>query len=302
MAANNLITLTLKDSSSTVIEINTGDLISLVGSSSDADSIVTAVYKGQNQNLLVDETPTQVVALTNDLISLTLVSDSTVTFFANAARVRRVTVDGTGSDVFLDDNTSAWEILNVTQSQTAVKALVAAAAATDESSVPLGTAGTNVSQVQTGSDRDVTVVLTLNSVAYTIAGAAAEGVGALLYTFPSGAHVHTATFMNVALQGTGTVDADTPDVGVGSIIATGAVSVLSGTPTFEDYITGQTATDVNGTATVVTTVATAGALTGISINESGDVKTLHLNLADTWAGADTIAATGTVTLIFTKVN
>ncbi len=124
MAANNLITLTLKDSSSTVIELNTGDLISLVGSSSDTDSIVKAVYKGQNQNLLVDETPTAIAALTSDLIGLTLVEDATVTYFANAERVRRVTVDGSGSDVFLDDNTSAWGKVDVTESQSAVKALV----------------------------------------------------------------------------------------------------------------------------------------------------------------------------------
>jgi hypothetical protein len=164
----------------------------------------------------------------------------------------------------------------------------------------LGTAGSSAITVDHyGDGNDVKTELTISGLSYTIAGAAAEGVGALLFTFPAGAHLHEVTYMNVTLTGGGTVDADTPDVGIGSVIATGAVSVLSGTPTFEDYITGQTATDCSGTAITKTTVATAGALTGISVNESGDTKTVHLNLDDTWAGADTITAAGTVVLKWT---
>jgi hypothetical protein len=166
----------------------------------------------------------------------------------------------------------------------------------------LGTAGSSVTVQHYGDGRDITSVLTISGLSYTIAGAAAEAVGALIFTFPAGAHLHEVTYMNVTLQGGGTVDADTPDVGVGSVIATGAVAILSGTPTFEDYITGQTATDCSGTAITKTSVATAGALTGISVNEAAGTKTVHLNIADTWAGADTITAAGTVTLKWTIVS
>lgn len=299
--ANQLITLTLKDSGSTVIEINTGDIISFEGSASNTDSLLSVVTKNQKKSLLVDETPTQIAALSNNYIALTLLSDSNIQYHANAERVRRVYVEGTtDSKIQLDDETSAGEITLVDETQAAVKALVDAAASSEQSGSPLGTVGTNVTQVQTGSDRDVTVVLTLTNVSYTIAGAADEAVGALVYTFPAGAHVHTATYLNIALQGAGVVDADTPEVGIGSIIGSGAVAVLS--TTLEDYIVGQVATDCDGTATLKTSVATAGALTGISINEAGDVKTLHLNLADGWSGADTVLATGTITLMFTKVS
>lgn len=164
----------------------------------------------------------------------------------------------------------------------------------------IAASGTTV--VTNGCGRNFTTSITLATTTIGIAGAAAEGNGVLIGTFPAGVHTHSITYMDVTLQGTGTVDTDTPDVGIGSVIATGAVATLDGTPTFEDYITGQTATDCNGTATVAQLGATAGLMTGISLNAVGDVKALYLNVADTWAGADTITATGTVTLQWTVMD
>lgn len=166
----------------------------------------------------------------------------------------------------------------------------------------IGTPNTNVTAVEYGDGLNHTTELSFSAMAVPGPTAAAnEAHGYLLYTFPAGAHIHEVTYMSVALQGGGTVDADTPDVGIGSVIATGAVAVLGGTATFEDYITGQTAGDCAGTATVAMTAATAGYGTGISLNASGDTKTVHLNYADNWAGADTLAATGKVVLKWTKM-
>lgn len=169
------------------------------------------------------------------------------------------------------------------------------------SGASLGTADTGVTATHYGDGKDITTVLTFTSLSYTISGAANEAIGKLVFTFPAGAHVHNYTYMDVALQGGGTVDADTPDIGIGSVIATGSVAVLGGTAGFEDYITGQTASNCNGTATKKTSVATAGALTGISINEAAGVKAVHLNIADGWAGADTVTASGTIVLKWTKM-
>jgi len=165
-----------------------------------------------------------------------------------------------------------------------------------------GTTGTDVTAVHYSADgKHFVTKLTLTDVSYTIAGAANEAVGALIYTFPAGVHSHKVTNMNVALQGGGTVDADTPNIGIGSVIGTGAVATLGGTTTFKDYITGQLATDCSGTATVEMSFATAGYGEGISLNQAGDVKAVHLNIADLWAGADTVLATGTVTLEWTII-
>jgi len=72
---------------------------------------------------------------------------------------------------------------------------------------------------------------------------------------------------------------DTPDVGLGTVIGTGAVATLDGTGTFENIITGQTAV-ADGTAEVKTALPTANVP---FIIESGDARTIHFNVADAWA-------------------
>lgn len=168
--------------------------------------------------------------------------------------------------------------------------------------VAVGTPGTGVTAKHYGDGKDITTELTLTGVEFPIAGAANEAIGKLIYTFPNvaDAHLFTASVGYLTLQGGGTVNADTPDVGLGSVEATGAVALLSGTATFEDYATGQTWADCNGSAqSWGPLVATAGALTGISLNSPSDVKTLYLNIADGWAGADTVTVNGKIVLKWT---
>lgn len=169
--------------------------------------------------------------------------------------------------------------------------------------VGVGTAGTGVTAVHHGDGRNITTVLTMS--AGTVdppTAAAAEGHGHLMYTFPAGAHIHEITYVSMALQGGGTVDTDTPVIGVGNTIASGAISSLIGNPNFIDYITEVTSADCNGTATVTMTAATAGYGTGISLNVAANTKTVYFNYADTWAGSDTLTATGTVTLKWTIMS
>lgn len=125
-------------------------------------------------------------------------------------------------------------------------------------------------------------------------GAASLGFGTLIYTLPAGACIVRASKFNLALQGTGTVDADTPDVGLGTVVASGAVATLDGTATFENIHTGQTFNDCNGTAEVKTSLATASPFS--LVIETSGAHTIYLNIADGWAGADTLTATGTVTI------
>ena len=160
----------------------------------------------------------------------------------------------------------------------------------------VGTSASNVTAVEYGDGKNHITELTISGMTIAIAGAAAEANGAALYTLPAGVQFYEVTNMNIALQGGGTVDTDTPDVGIGSVVATGAVSVLGGTATFEDYITGQTATDCSGTDIPAFLAPTAGFGAGIALNKTGDTKTMFVNVADTWAGADTITVSGTVTL------
>ena len=162
-----------------------------------------------------------------------------------------------------------------------------------QSTVPTeGTPVTGVTVREYGSGRNHLTKLTFSALTVdAIAAGAAEAIGKLLYTFPAGVIKVKSAYMSVGLTNTdGSIDADTPDMGLGTVIGTGSVSVLGGTATFEDILTGQTVNNCTGTAEVKTVHCE------LTI-ETGAAHTVHLNVADTWAAADTaLKATGTVTL------
>src|SRR3990167_8970363 len=146
-----------------------------------------------------------------------------------------------------------------------------------------GTMETGVTAVHYGDGVNVTSVLTLTNVAITVGSSENLGVGALIYTLPAGANLVRDAYMSVDLSGV-TTTTDTPEIGLGTVIASGVVTALSGTATFEDVITGQVAADTNGTATVKGAGPTAGA--PLEITTAG-AHTIHVNLADGWgANAD----------------
>ena len=124
--------------------------------------------------------------------------------------------------------------------------------------------------------------------------AASLGFGTKVYTLPAGAAIIKSAKINLALQGTGTVDADTPVVGLGTVVASGAVAVLSGTATFQNIMAGQAVADCDGTAKVKTVKATSSPFE--LVIETADAHDIFLNIADGWAGADSLTATGTVTI------
>jgi hypothetical protein len=165
------------------------------------------------------------------------------------------------------------------------------------SAILLGTVGTNVTAEEFGDDVHHVTKLTLTATTvYAVAGAAAEAIGVLIYTFPAGALIVRGCSISIGLTNTDTnIDADTPDLGIGTVIATGAVAVLGGTATFENIMTGQTMNNCTGTAEV-NAVGTVLAIPAASAH------TVHLNVADTWAGAETaLVAAGTIWLEWTHL-
>lgn len=170
---------------------------------------------------------------------------------------------------------------------------------------PLVTAGAGTVTVEEyGDGRDVTTILTLtNFIVGALAGAAASlGIGNKVCSFPAGVHVFQVSYINLGFTCAGT--SKTPKVGLGSVIASGAVAVLSGTATFMDYLTQQTATDSAGTAAPFGPLApTAGAFAGIALNTAALIKDIFLNAAVAWAADNTgnLTATGTIVLRWTKL-
>ena len=133
-----------------------------------------------------------------------------------------------------------------------------------------------------------------------IAGGADKGFGVKLFGFDDDLSNVASTDI-IAITGAGItlsleesdgyITADTPDLGLGTVVATGTVAVLSGTATFEDILTGQSMNDCNGTVEhQYLMLATPKAGTGAT--------DCYLNLADGWAAsgesAGTLVATGFV--------
>lgn len=160
----------------------------------------------------------------------------------------------------------------------------------------VGTAATGVVAQEQGVYHHVTI-LTLNTVLPAIAGGASLGVGKLLYTFPPGAQLIKSSRVQVAVTQTqGNINANTPVIGLGSVIASGAISVLSGTGTFQDINVGKAAANCTGTPTVQTVKTTASPFEFVT--EVAGSKSLFLNAAAAWSASGDAAAllTGTVSV------
>jgi len=157
------------------------------------------------------------------------------------------------------------------------------------SGLAVGTSGVGVTPKHYSVDgKHFITKLTVNGVLPAVTGSI--GVGLLAFTFPAGVHSVKVARIKLALQqADGLITADTPEIGLGSVIASGAVAVLNGTAGFDDILTEQTMTDCDGTETDVTLVMpTAGQI----VNEAAGVKAVYINAADAWAGAE--AACGVV--------
>jgi len=126
-------------------------------------------------------------------------------------------------------------------------------------------------------------------------------VGLLAYTFPAGVHALKSSRIAVALTAAdGNNDDDTPEIGLGDTIGSGANTQLSSVAASENILTGQVMDDCSGTVEDKTILqATAGHL----INEAAGTKTLYLNVADGWAGAEAaMPISGSVWLEWTRLS
>lgn len=131
-----------------------------------------------------------------------------------------------------------------------------------------------------------------------IANNAAKAVGGLIYTFPAGAIVLESVYINLKIDPAGAEnDAVVGDLGIGSLIAIGPVSVLSGTAGFEDMLNGQAITYDGLAATIVARQSTVG---GPMFIASGDEHTVHVNTAAAWltSASQATTYTGVITLVW----
>lgn len=142
--------------------------------------------------------------------------------------------------------------------------------------------GVDSSRITTIDIADLSLIATTN---------ASKGDGKLIYTFPAGNIIVKSASIALGIIGTASLNAaDTPDLGLGTVVATGAVAVLSGTATFENIMTGQTVSACDNTVQI----ASVNTILPIA---AASAHTVYLNIADGWAGVDAgMKATGRVVL------
>jgi len=126
---------------------------------------------------------------------------------------------------------------------------------------------------------------------------AALGIGVLVYTFPAGDYHFIDANIKGAFSSTGAYT-NVLDFGLGSVIASGVVSVLGGTATFEDYIGSLTSAALNagGAGMGVSGDAAANGIRNRVVLAAA-AHTLHLNAAGTWtdiAAASPVLFTGLI--------
>ncbi len=154
----------------------------------------------------------------------------------------------------------------------------------------VGTAGTSISAIEQGDGmvrRTILKVTAPISVCTTPDTAALAG-GALIYTFPAGQIVIHEVYGDMGLEiDDSTNIADTPEVGLGTVIGAGAIATLGASVTTMENIWGPhvaAGCDVGADTTDAGQWVTNPAF----IILGAAVHTVHFNVADTWGnGAGT---------------
>jgi len=163
--------------------------------------------------------------------------------------------------------------------------------------VNVGAAATGVTAVEYGDGINHSTKLTFSALGiYSPTAAANEAGGVLLYTLPAGAIAVDSCNMSVAFADVSTgalCVADTPEVGVGLLIGSGANATLNAVgATTHNYLA---AAAVAGLAAAYTDIKLGNSVARVALT-AALAHTVYLNIADGWAGVGTVKGTGTVVL------
>ncbi len=165
------------------------------------------------------------------------------------------------------------------------------------------TLGTGVTAVHEGDGVHMRSTFTLTAFAVgTTADAAALAIGAAFATLPAGVEVINCARISIGLTIDDVNTAQTPEVGIGNVVGSGANATLGAVGAgAENIIEGSAVADCAGTPEVVNDIPTANV--PLVIN-SGDPHALYLNAAATWADMDAgkaLTAAGTIVIDWVKL-
>lgn len=147
-----MITITPLNTDTPAFDISAADIINVIGINSDADSKVTYVTDNRTlKQISVAEANTLISSTSLQLIPYTALSNGDV-IYINAERVKKIFVNGTGSQISYDQEGAAW--VNLYATDTAAAMLVLVNSIADITPIPLAqhiTATTQSTSVATGA-------------------------------------------------------------------------------------------------------------------------------------------------------
>lgn len=131
-------------------------------------------------------------------------------------------------------------------------------------------------------------------------GAATAAMGKKIFDFPEGGiHVEAAVLDLTLVASLATASVE---VGLGTVVATGATSALGASSTYEDVIDGNTGgVTCSTTGTAYQRVAAAES-DAAAFDGCGTAKDLYLNAAAAWKGTGTFVVSGTVSLVWSYLG
>lgn len=153
----------------------------------------------------------------------------------------------------------------------------------------VGAAGSLCTAVEYGDSYNHSTTITIAGLTKTLAGANL-GFGFKIYDFPLGAVKVKRALINLTMIAA--TDTTVGEVGLGTVIATGAVTTLGGTATFENFVDGfaNTAPSPTGGATQAQKECETDNPDGTST-----ALDLYLNFAGAWTASEVLTINGTIT-------
>lgn len=142
------------------------------------------------------------------------------------------------------------------------------------------------------------LTINVNEFKKAISGDAALGFGQKIWDFHEAEVAIVGARMNVNLTAPDGLGSTAGEIGLGTVVASGAVAVLSGTATFEDILTGHTVSNLTKSGSDTNNEVAVDGIVAGSLDGTTTAKDVFLNYASTFdqTAAEELTISGTVEL------
>lgn len=144
-------------------------------------------------------------------------------------------------------------------------------------------------------------VITVPAFSFTTT-AAAKAIGQKIYTLPEGWILPRVARVTMSSTTGATTTGTAGEVGLGTVVGSGAVATLGGTGTFEDIMAGATLSN-HVAQTALSTDVVSATDNGVVLDGTGTANDVFLNIASTYNGTGGVTVNGaTVEILWTWIG